>query len=78
MNDFHREIWTPFRKIISDYRRTVKRMFVRKCLQSFGGCVMIGAGQRKNRDKKPNRKAEKAKSEKVKKADKKIMEVLER
>ncbi len=28
---------------------------------------MIGAGQRKNRDKKPNRKAEKAKSEKVKK-----------
>ena len=64
MNDFHREIWTPFRKIISDYRRTVKRMFVRKCLQSFGCFVMIGAGQRKNRDKKPNRKAEKAKKRK--------------
>ena len=39
---------------------------------------MIGAGQRKNRDKKPNSKAEQAKSEKVKQADKKIMEVLER
>lgn len=34
---------------------------------------MIGAGQRKNRDKKPNRK-----SEKEKKADKKIRKVLER